>query len=177
MKISSLISILILSIIVHESSALDVKLFGTRKDIKFLNIEGDILRPLSYEFDDRDVNFISINMDSSDNDVRYKAIVESVGGMKNLPVVVIDENILMGQQISKKVIGNIIDKRAFRKELSNTKQGKEKQSKVSKPFPSKSLSENTGAGGGNMAVTNIFVAIVVLIGAVVVYYARKNLLK
>lgn len=156
-----------------ESNTLEVKLYGTRRDINFLSIEGDIFRPLMYEFEDRDLIFISVNLDSSDNLEKYKDLIEEAGGKKVLPFVVIDETIIKTSQINKKNIANIIDRRAFRKDPEKKRAKQEKPKKMLKEYPAKPVAIDNN----NMAYTNIFVAIIVVIGGVVVYYARKNLLK
>ncbi len=174
-KICQLLLILMIFVSIVESNTLEVKLFGTRRDINFLSIEGDIFRPLMYEFEDRDLSFISINLDSSDNYDTYKDLIEEAGGRGELPFIVIDETLLLKNQINKKNISDIIDRRAFRKDKKR-EPVQDEPKKMIKKFPTNNTTP-VAVDSENMVYTNIFVAIIVVIGGVIVYYARKNLLR
>lgn len=159
-----------------ESNTLEIKLFGTRRDVKFLSIEGDIFRPLMYEFEDRDLTFKSVDIDSSNNYDKYKSLINEAGGKSTLPFIMIDGTLIKTVDISKEKLRDIIDRRAFVKESKKPKSQDVKNKKVLKKYPVKSTTSKP-IKNEDMVYTNIFVAIIVVIGAVVVYYARKNLLR
>lgn len=175
-KILKIFILLTILFSIGKSNTLEVKLFGTRKDIRFLSIEGDIIMPLMYEFDDRDLVFTSINLDSSNNYKKFSDVINEAGGESALPFIVIDDKLLSTSEINKETLSKIINSRAFRKDSSKRIDVNKEKKTTLKKYSDKPVAP-VNVNNEDMIYTNIFVAIVIVIGGIVVYYSRKNLLK
>lgn len=169
---NKLLLIFLLLFFMASASVIDVKIFGTRKDINFLSAEGDIMRPLSFEFQNYNVNFISIDLDSSNNREKYQKIVKKAGGNKSLPFIAVGEKFFTGPNVKQEKIALFIREKAFKKTEIKDVSIKKK----SKKFPIHN-SLSTIEKKKDITLINIFVAVIVVVGVVIVYYARKNLLR
>lgn len=166
-SIHLLILLSLISLYAPLSAQQNIYLLGTRKDVGFLNAEGDILRPLSYEFNESDFRFHAIDIDSADNRLLFAEILSQLderGGIT--PALIINTTFLYGKTLTYEQAYPLL-----KKGVSPLSKKTKKQPRINDPVSPPIHNPATEAAG------HFITATVIILSILFVSQARKRLLR